>query len=158
LVERVIKSQGKALLPYPKDKIQKLYVRKCHEDVFNLLIHCINLNMTSFAISGTPGIGKSLFFVYILYRLMDDFKKKTPSFKPNRVIYQSGPAYKCYDLQQQIVTSIAYPRTAELVRQQDTFYIIDGQTSEPFDSPCKVHIFIFYVKKVSLEVQPSGLP
>jgi hypothetical protein len=136
LVERVIQSKDKALLPYPQVEIRKIYVRKCYEDVFNLLIQRINLNEKSFAISGTPGIGKSLFFVYILYHLMNDMK--TLSFQPNQVVYQSGPACKCYDLQQQIVTDIAYPRAAQLVRQQDTFYIIDGQTSEPFNSPCVV--------------------
>jgi DNA replication protein DnaC len=139
LVERVIQSEFNVLLPYSQDKIKNLYVRECYEKVFNLLIQHINLNMTSFAISGTPGIGKSLFFIYILYRLMNDVK--TLSFKPNQVVYQLGHKYKCYDLQQQIVTDIAYPLAAQLVRQQDTFYIIDGRTSETLDSSC-VELFI----------------
>jgi hypothetical protein len=66
LVEGCIQSQDQAFLPYPHDEIKKLYVRKCYQDVFHLLIQHINLNVKSFAISGTPGIGMSLFFVYIL--------------------------------------------------------------------------------------------
>jgi hypothetical protein len=66
---------------------------------------------------------------------------KTLSFKPNQVVYQSGHKYKCFDLQQQIVTDIAYPLAGQLVRQQDTFYIIDGRTSETLDSSC-VELFI----------------
>jgi DNA replication protein DnaC len=138
LVERCIQSPDQAFLPYPQDNIQKLYVRQCYQDVFHLLVQRINLNKTSFAISGTPGIGKSLFFVYILYRLMNDFHTKTLSFKPNRVIYQIGPTYKCFDLQQQIVTIIRSFDALELVRQEDTFYVIDGQTSVPLASSCVV--------------------
>jgi Crinkler effector protein N-terminal domain len=138
LVEGCIQSPDQAFLPYPQDKIQKLYVRQCYEDVFHFLIQCINLNKTSFAISGTPGIGKSLFFVYILYRLMDDFKTKTLSLKITRVIHQSGPTYECFDLEQQTVTTTTLDDAAGLVRQKDTFYIIDGRTSVPLVSSCVV--------------------
>jgi hypothetical protein len=75
LVEGCIQSQDQVFLPYPQDEIQTLYVRQCYHDVFQLLIQRINLNKKSFAISGTRGIGKSLFFVHILYRLMDNFHK-----------------------------------------------------------------------------------
>jgi Crinkler effector protein N-terminal domain len=138
LVDGCIQSQDQVFLPYPQDNIQKLYVRQCYEDVFHLLIQCINLNKTSFAISGTPGIGKSLFFVYILYRLMDDFKTKTLPLKPNRVVYQVGPTFECFDLQQQVVTRITTYDVEGLVQEEDTFYVIDGQTSVPLISSCVV--------------------
>jgi Crinkler effector protein N-terminal domain len=138
LVEGCIQSKHHALLPYPQEKIRKLFVRKCYQDVFRLLIQCINLNETSFAISGTPGIGKSLFFVYILYRLMDDFHKETLSFKPNRVVYQSGLTYICFDLQRQVVTRITNFDAEGLVHEEDTFYVIDGSESVPLLSSCVV--------------------
>ena len=141
LVEGCIQSQDQELFPYPQDEIKKLYVRKCYQDVFDLLLEQIKLKQKSFAISGTPGIGKSLFFVYILHRLMDDFRKKTLSLKPNRVVYQTGSKYKCFDLQQQLVTELSKLDAALVVREQDTFYVIDGRTSEPLDSSC-VSLFI----------------
>jgi hypothetical protein len=137
-VEGCIQSQDQAFLPYPQDEIKKVYVRKCYQDVFHLLIQRINLNVKSFAISGTPGIGKSLFFVYILYRLMDDFRTKNLSLKPNRIVYQMGSTYECFDLQQQLVTRTTKLDAEGLVREQDTFYVIDGRTSEPLVSSCVV--------------------
>ncbi len=94
--------------------------------------------MKAFAISGTPGIGKSLFFVNILHRLVADFRTKTLSLKPNRVVYQIGSTYECFDLQQQLVTKTTKLDAEGLVREQDTFYVIDGRTSEPLLSSCVV--------------------
>ncbi|OAJ36810.1 hypothetical protein, variant 4 [Batrachochytrium dendrobatidis JEL423] len=138
LVDECIQSTDHVFFPYTQDKIQKLYVRECYKDVFELLLKHISPSMESFAISGTPGIGKSLFFVYILYRLMDDFAEKTLSLKPNRIVYQMGSTYKCFDLQQQLVTRTTEFDAEELVWKQDTFYVIDGRTSEPLASSCIV--------------------
>ena len=138
LVEGCIQSQDQAFLPYPQEEIQKLYVRECYQDVFRLLIEHINPYSKSYAISGTPGIGKSLFFVYILYRLVKDLTMKNLSFKPNRVVYQMGSTYECVDLQQQVVTRSTKFDAEGLVREQDTFYIIDGRYSQPLVSSCVV--------------------
>jgi DNA replication protein DnaC len=91
LDDECLQSPNNAFLPYPQNEIKKIYVRKCYEDVFDLLLK--NIKMKSFAISGTPGIGKSLFFVYILYRLMKDFEEKTLSLRPNRIVYQRATEY-----------------------------------------------------------------
>jgi hypothetical protein len=138
LVEGCIQSQDQGFLPYPQDEIKKLYVRKCYEGVFDLLLEHIDHGRKSFAISGTSGIGKSLFFVYILYRLMKDFSNKTLSLKPNRIVYHMGDMFKCFDLQQQLVTEVSKLNVANIVRQQDTFYVIDGQKSYPVSSSCIV--------------------
>ncbi|OAJ37371.1 hypothetical protein BDEG_21402 [Batrachochytrium dendrobatidis JEL423] len=138
LVDECIQSQDQKLLPYPQNKINKLYVRKCYKDVFELLLAQIGDKKESFAISGTPGIGKSLFFVYILYRLIKGSRKKTLSLKPNRIVYQVGSTYECFDLQQQFVARTTRFDAEELVRKQDTFYVIDGRTSEPLVSSCIV--------------------
>ncbi len=141
LVDGCIQSPDQTLLPYTQDKIKKLYVRECYQDVFDLLLEGITRGLESFAISGTPGIGKSLFFVYILHRLMDDFSTKTLSLKPNRVVYQTGSNIECFDLQQQLVTEITKFEAVRLVREQDTLYVIDGRTSEPLNSSC-ITLFI----------------
>ncbi|EGF84177.1 hypothetical protein BATDEDRAFT_84908 [Batrachochytrium dendrobatidis JAM81] len=138
LDKRCIQSQDQKLLPYPQNEVQKLYVRKCYKDVFKLLLAQIGDKKKSFAISGTPGIGKSLFFVYILYRLIKGSRKKTLSLKPNRIVYQVGSTYECFDLQQQFVARTTRFDAEELVRKQDTFYVIDGRTSEPLVSSCIV--------------------
>ncbi|KAK6097958.1 squalene synthetase-like protein [Batrachochytrium dendrobatidis] len=138
LVDECIQSTDHVFFPYTQDKIQKLYVRECYHDVFGLLLDQIDRGMKSFAISGTSGIGKSLFFVYILHRLMDDFTTKTLSLKPNRIVYQVGSSYKCFDLQQQFVARTTEFDAEELVWKQDTFYVIDGRTSEPLISSCIV--------------------
>jgi hypothetical protein len=49
-----------------------------------------------------------------------------------------GSTYKCFHLQQQLVSRTTKFEAEGLVRQQDTFYIIDGRTSEPLDSSCVV--------------------
>ena len=138
LVDECLQSPNDVFLPYPQNEIKKIYVRKCYEDVFELLLK--NINMKSFAISGTPGIGKSVFFVYILYRLMKDFSEKTLSLKPNRIVYQMGSTYECFELQHLIVTRISKFEAEGLVREQGTFYIVDGQ-STPMPSSC-ITLFI----------------
>ena len=92
----------------------------------------------SFAISGTPGIGKSLFFVYVLYRLIKDTATKSLSLKPKRVIYQWTTRVICYDLQRQTVTQVTMDDAEKLVLKDDTFYVIDGRNSEPLLSTCVV--------------------
>ncbi|EGF76718.1 hypothetical protein BATDEDRAFT_28329 [Batrachochytrium dendrobatidis JAM81] len=136
LIDECIQSTDHVLFPYTQDKIQKLYVRECYHDVFGLLLDQIDRGMESFAISGTSGIGKSLFFVYILHRLMDDFTTKTLSLKPNRIVYQVGSSYKCFDLQQQLVTELGL-EVANTVWKQDTLYVVDGHTT-PRSSCCIV--------------------
>ncbi|KAK5671560.1 squalene synthetase-like protein [Batrachochytrium dendrobatidis] len=136
LIDECIQSTDHVFFPFPQDKIQKLYVRECYHDVFGLLLDQIDRGMESFAISGTSGIGKSLFFVYILHRLMDDFTTKSLSLKPNRIVYQVGSSYKCFDLQQQLVTELGL-EVANIVWKQDTLYIVDGHTT-PMPSCCIV--------------------
>ena len=138
LVNGCLQSANDLFLPYPQNEIKKLFVRKCYEDVFELLLK--NIKMKSFAISGTPGIGKSLFFVYILYRLMKDHSVKILSLQPNRIVYQMGYSYRCFDLQQQTVALTTKIEAEVLVLKADTFYVIDGQTT-PLPSTC-IALFI----------------
>ena len=54
------------------------------------------------------------------------------------IVYQKGHTYKCFDLKQQLVTELSKLEAALVVREQDTFYVIDGRTSEPLISSCIV--------------------
>ncbi|KAJ3209060.1 hypothetical protein HDU82_001487 [Entophlyctis luteolus] len=142
---------------------RKVLVRKWHNDIFALLVDEIRRGPESFAISGTPGVGKSLFVIYILYRLMEDKSKigsastapatsssnsasssltYSPSrFNPKRIIYQTGSSYKYYDLECNSVSVASHLEAGRIVRQPDTFYIIDGRDSEPASSSC-IALFI----------------
>jgi len=132
-----IVSENNSLLPYPQDKVQKLFVRKCYEDVFGLFLYQVENDTESFAISGTPGIGKSLFFVYILFEIL----KKQSGWKPKRVVYHTKTSFECFDLECCIVTRIVQLDAEGLVREPETFYIVDGRDSIPLPSSC-VTMFI----------------
>ena len=64
-------------------QLKKLYIRKAYEDLFQII--CNNLesitkprsDFTRMAITGTPGIGKSMFLFYILWRLANMETTKT---------------------------------------------------------------------------------
>ncbi|RKP17394.1 hypothetical protein ROZALSC1DRAFT_24249 [Rozella allomycis CSF55] len=75
---------GKEFFPYPlyNYEIKTLYVRQCYIDVFELLTGSIERGEIKFGISGTPGVGKSMFFLYIWFRVL----KGESSFKPKRII------------------------------------------------------------------------
>ena len=139
LVNGCIVSENNSLLPYPQDKIQKLFVRKCYEEVFGLFLHQVESGTESFAISGTPGIGKSLFFVYILFRII----KNQSGWKPKRIVYHTKGGFECFDLENTIVSDlpIGTSEAAIFVREKETFYVVDGRYASPLPASC-VTMFI----------------
>lgn len=56
-----------------------------------------------FGIFGTPGIGKSLFFVYILYRIC---VVKDSTWKPKRIVYQCGNTEELSSCREKCYSSI----------------------------------------------------
>ncbi|KAI3644083.1 hypothetical protein MP228_010247 [Amoeboaphelidium protococcarum] len=136
LINRCIVSDNDAYLPYPQDKIFKLFVRKCYVDVFDLLMENVAVGREHFGISGTPGIGKSQFFLYILYRVMND-----SPWKPKRIVYQVNQQFFCYDLRKHYVVALEPLQSSMLIHEQDTLYVIDGLYAVPLSSSC-VTLFI----------------
>jgi hypothetical protein len=105
-----IKSADETYLPYPQACHSIIFVRKCYVDVFNLILgEIVNVSMF-FAISGTSGIGKSLFFVYILYRLKEDVFIQNLVLKPTKIVFQQANAYYCCDMEKyhQLIHNISY--------------------------------------------------
>ncbi|KAI8835195.1 hypothetical protein BJ741DRAFT_608305 [Chytriomyces cf. hyalinus JEL632] len=91
-----------ALLPNPLEDIRKFYVRKCYGEVFDMLVTGIEKGFRFFAITGTPGTGKSFFFTYMLHRLMkhrsgNSSQRRPRSFNPTRVVFQNTTDYYCFD-------------------------------------------------------------
>ncbi|KAG9416841.1 hypothetical protein AC1031_001233 [Aphanomyces cochlioides] len=131
----IISADGK-LLPYPNKELQKIFVRTCYEDIYALLMAKIKNGVNAFGISGTPGIGKSLFFIYILYRLVHDQSSQV-SFK--RIIYQTADlVFTMFDLENYSVFEMESFGKQNWLRDPQTFYIIDGGLSAPFLSACIV--------------------
>ncbi|CAK4388746.1 unnamed protein product, partial [Aphanomyces euteiches] len=67
----IISADGK-LLPHPNKALEMIFVLKCYDDIYALLVDKIVNGVKAFGISGTPGIGKSVFFLYMLYHLVHD--------------------------------------------------------------------------------------
>jgi hypothetical protein len=71
---------------------------------------------------------------------MKDFEEKTLSLRPNRIVYQRATEYTCFNLENQTAVELEHLEAKALVRQQDTLYIIDGQTTS-MSSSC-ITLFI----------------
>ncbi|KAJ3085699.1 hypothetical protein HK100_008955 [Physocladia obscura] len=172
LVHTCICTEALSFLPYPQDEFRKLFVKKCYQDVYGLMVTQVEAGIEAFAISGTPGVGKSLFFVYILYRLVTDqsintsrsdptssafrasssqpftFEASSSSlrpgsvspldFKPTKILYQTGSTYESFDMNHCAVAGVTKIEAERLVREAETFYIIDGRDSPPLPSSCVV--------------------
>jgi len=136
LVDGCIVSENDTYLPLLHEEIQKLFVRECYTDVFGLLLTDIARGLKDFGISGTPGVGKSLFFLYFLFRIMND-----SPWKPKRIVYQRGNRFECFDLEEHDVVELDYLEPAVLVRDKDTFYVVDGRYSYPLSASC-ITLFI----------------
>ncbi|CAK4611648.1 unnamed protein product [Aphanomyces euteiches] len=140
LVGDCITSRHNVALPYPNEKVEKVFVRQCYRDIFDLFLDKIAGGRSFFGISGTPGIGKSLFFVYILYRLAHD---PLSPFKPKRICYQVKDTFLLFDMEEYSVRLIASAAVPILLDDLSTLslYVIDGQDSTPLNSTC-VTLFI----------------
>ncbi|KAJ3237550.1 hypothetical protein HDU77_011646 [Chytriomyces hyalinus] len=138
-IDGCIVSPAEACLPFPQmDGIQKVYVRNCYEDIFRLLNKEVENGTKYFAISGTPGIGKSLSFIYILRCLMSSGHASN-SLKVTKIVYQTSKFFMCFDLEKQIVSELTSHML--LVDDAQTLYIIDGCGSQASPSSC-VTLFI----------------
>lgn len=87
--------------------------------MFNLLLTSIGPSDKAFAIDGTSEIGKSLFFVYILYRII-----RGCVLSPARIVYQQEDNFMLYDLHMKI-TRITEQDAVILVGKPASMYIID---------------------------------
>ncbi|KAI8829219.1 hypothetical protein BJ741DRAFT_569414 [Chytriomyces cf. hyalinus JEL632] len=155
LVDDCIVSPSQALLPYSPEKLKKLFVRLCYEDVFDLLLDGVKDGRKFFAITGTPGIGKSPFFIYLLYRLMKSRSEGTSQSSPSllnatRIVFQTSEIFECFDLVKQEVYHVEDEEAAKLVRESKTLYIITATEIPAIPSSC---VTIFMASPVSEEYQ-----
>ncbi len=67
-----------------KEIPNEFFIRKCYSDMFQIILETVQVGITNdyefetsgFAITGNPGIGKSIFLFYVMWRLrkMDNVK------------------------------------------------------------------------------------
>ncbi|KAI8836088.1 hypothetical protein BJ741DRAFT_686438 [Chytriomyces cf. hyalinus JEL632] len=137
LVDKWIVSPTPASLPYPSQKLERLYVRQCYKHIFDLLSKAVGEGHENLAITGTPGTGKSLFFVYMLHHLSSKpwmCLKQSPSTRKESSIKPAIPTYatnwKNKPLFYWTLSMLIF-----LSRSLDTLYAVDGVTKS-FLSPC----------------------
>ncbi|KAJ3249716.1 hypothetical protein HDU77_007528, partial [Chytriomyces hyalinus] len=155
IVDGCIVSPSQAFLPYSPEKLKKLYVRLCYEDVFDLLVEGVEDGLKFFAITGTPGIGKTPFFIYLLYRLMKsrsvgNLQSSPRLLNATRIVFQTSEIYQCFDLVKQDVFHVEDVEAAKLVRESNTLYIITATDIPVIPSSC---VTLFIASPVSEEYQ-----
>ena len=81
------------------NQYKSIYIRKSYLDMHELIWD--NKFKTSTVVVGTPGIGKSVFAVYELYRALKDGKRVVFQHVPSRVTYvfQPGSGVEVYSLE-----------------------------------------------------------
>ena len=113
--------------------MKKLYIRKAYEDLFTII--CKNLEekeiekrLTGIAITGTPGIGKSMFLFYILWRLanMETTKAVIIHRQVERggiYVFQNSGCWETFN----------YPDVAGLLKDDSTYtwYLTDALEPPP---------------------------
>ncbi|KAJ3236069.1 hypothetical protein HDU81_011186 [Chytriomyces hyalinus] len=155
LVDSCIVSPEQAFLPYSREKLKKIYVRLCYEEVFDLLVGGVEKGFKFFAVTGTPGIGKSPFFIYVLYRLMRARSVSTSQSSPSllnttRIVFQTSENYECFDLERQEVFHVEDVEAARLVRESKTLYFVNESEEPAIPSSCAT---LFIASAVSEEYQ-----
>jgi len=117
-----------ACLPGDGAKRSKLYVRKCYHDLFEILIE-----QRTTLIIGTPGIGKSWFLLYVMWRLQQSPVRPVIVWEPRRsrgmrYLLKGGCAYRG-------TTTLDFE---EELQSPDTWYLVDGQEPSQMSSPAHI--------------------
>jgi hypothetical protein len=82
------------LQPIPSSTLQSLYVRESYKTIASSIQPGINKAI----ITGTPGIGKSLFMIYLLWKLVKAGKRVLFIYHPNTIYYDGqGGVFHCLE-------------------------------------------------------------
>ena len=123
--------------PYVQEEVKILFLRKCYSEVCEILISRLSTGSKNNAISGTPGIGKSRFFIYLLFRLLKNRRSgRKAAWSPRRIIYHHAHVFRLFDLENCTVSDLVRPGV--LLEFDDTLYILDGCFSEEVAASCYV--------------------
>jgi hypothetical protein len=119
-----------------------IYVRQCYRNLWKLFVEMNTRHTKALLITGNPGIGKSLFAGYILYRILLDRWIYTPSHHFNIVYENQAAQYKLVLSTDGSVQKFQSAGEVEslLMDNPDTFYIFDASVKhfdEPSPSTCR---------------------
>ena len=82
------------LRPIPSSTLNGLYIRESYKTIASSIQPGINKAI----ITGTPGIGKSLFMIYLLWKLVKAGKRVLLIYHPNTIYYDGqGGVFHCHD-------------------------------------------------------------
>ena len=135
--------------------MKKLYIRKAYEDLFTII--CKNLEekdiekrLTGMAITGTPGIGKSMFLFYILWRLANMETKRTVII--HRQIERGG----IYVFQDSgCWVTFNYRRYAGFLKDEDLYWYLTDALEPP---PARVEAVTILVSSPARKYYSTFLP
>ena len=112
-------------------QMKAIYIRKAYEDLFTLI--CNNLHPENpkkrrhrITITGTPGIGKSVFLFYILWRLANEEAAKTvvlcrESDNGRIYVFQNDGCWRTHELYEAIM----------FLKDPSSWYLTDSPESRP---------------------------
>eukprot|EP00474_Spongospora_subterranea_P006274 CRZ06732.1 hypothetical protein [Spongospora subterranea] len=99
-----------------------LFVRQSYVDISALILEHISTSTlaTRFALSGSPGVGKSCFFFFLLFSI----SRRSTSSK-FRVLYQLKSEFHLFSPDAPVL-DINPENVSKLLQQSDIIYIVDG--------------------------------
>jgi hypothetical protein len=144
--------------------MEALYIRKAYEDVFTMIYSNHNpedpeKRCHRMTVSGTPGIGKSVFSFYILWRLANEKTTKTVIFRRESdngrfYVFQNDRCWRTHD----------FHDISEFLRDPTTWYIVDSFEFRPQEVKATTILiislryrFLMYAKYIDT-VRPYYLP
>ena len=114
-----------------EDDTSTIYIRESYKDLFNIIWNNVNPEVPNprrhrIAITGTPGIGKSMFLFYILWRLANMKTKRTVILRRQM---DEGDIYVFQDEGCWVATSRKDIRL--LLKDETTWYLTDALEPQP---------------------------
>jgi hypothetical protein len=121
-------------LPFPplNENATAIFIRCCYFEWFELFAAKAKVGKITFAVSGTPGIGKSWLTIYLLFRI-----PRSQDLRNRNIIYQYGHQFYHFDLNGE-VRRISETLAVTIAHGKTAIYIIDGKHSLPLQvaAPC----------------------
>eukprot|EP00804_Cyclotella_cryptica_P011830 CCRYP_015337-RB/>CCRYP_015337-RB protein AED:0.28 eAED:0.75 QI:201/0/0/1/0/0/3/0/756 len=97
LIRDVTESKGRISFGrerIPSTSLNSLYIRKCYKTIASSILKVNGIHKA--IISGTPGIGKSLFLIYLLWRLVKEGKRVLFMYDSFNIYYDgNGGVFRC---------------------------------------------------------------
>ena len=103
-----------------KPEYKRVYERPCYVDLFGELVKLIEEGRFNAMVTGNPGIGKSYFYLYVIFRFI-----KEPSLLGNwRLVINSGDEFLIL-----IGDTFLAILPDEIRRKEDILRLVDGKTA-----------------------------